>query len=72
MFWQYSDDPRDRIAGILGPHGWIAGFYNESLAPSKDAQVSTKDNTPDSNSPLNIVMQLKSRKTGLFYILMRE
>ena len=39
---KYADDPRVRLKAALGgegKHGWVAGFYNESLAPGADAQV---------------------------------
>ena len=40
---KYADDPRLRLKSALGEgrHGWVAGFYNESLAPEADAQVAT-------------------------------
>jgi hypothetical protein len=38
---KYSDDPRERLASVLGEgrHGWIAGYYSESLSPQHDKQV---------------------------------
>lgn len=38
---KYSDDPRSRLAPVLGEgrHGWVKGYYDESLSPKHDSQV---------------------------------
>jgi len=46
---KYRDDPRARLFEPLGgeeSHGWVAGFYNESLAPALDGQVARRGMAP--------------------------
>ena len=46
---KYSDDPRDRLRDVLGGpgrHGWVQGYYSDSLGPSRDGQVTSRGMRP--------------------------